>query len=68
MSGSFFLNLNLDRSFALQAFAFRGEEVEPPRRFAPVGSRPFLYFPQESNAFRSNSLNLRKELATSTAY
>ncbi|MFL8936971.1 hypothetical protein ACKA06_09245 [Rossellomorea oryzaecorticis] len=25
-------SLNIDRSFPLQAFAFRGEEVEPPRR------------------------------------
>jgi hypothetical protein len=24
--------INIDRSFALQALAFRGEEVEPPRR------------------------------------
>jgi hypothetical protein len=36
--------------------AFRGEEVEPPRRCASVGSRPFLYIPQESSTFRSNPL------------
>ncbi|MBP1943678.1 hypothetical protein J2Z26_003459 [Bacillus luteolus] len=35
--------MNIDRSFALQALAFRGEEVEPPRRFAcGVSTFPLL--------------------------
>jgi hypothetical protein len=58
--GSFVQNIvlciQMDRSFPLQVLAFRGEEVKPPRRCASVGSRLFLYIPQESSTFRSNPL------------
>ncbi len=42
------------RSIALQPLAFRGEVVS--LLATPVGSHPYLYFPQESSGFRSIAL------------
>ena len=47
------VTIKLVRCIALRTLAFRGEEAEPPRRFAPAGSQPFLYLPQESSVLRS---------------
>mgnify|MGYP005836441379 CR=1 FL=1 len=54
------VTIKLVRCIALRTLAFRGEEAEPPRRFAPAGlnapssgpfqprSQPFLYLPQDT--------------------
>ncbi|MGX1263502.1 hypothetical protein RKD55_001306 [Rossellomorea marisflavi] len=42
---------NMDRSIALRALAFHGEEVEPPRQACGVSIIPL--FPLESSALRS---------------
>ncbi|OLS41664.1 hypothetical protein [Bacillus sp. MRMR6] len=49
------LEINMDRFFSLQAQEYLGEEVEPPRRFASVGSRLFLYIPQDKEGYGSET-------------
>jgi hypothetical protein len=50
-----FLVIYNDRSFLLQVQDYLGEEVEPPRRFASVGSRLFLYIPQDKEGYGSET-------------